>query len=98
MKYWLHPEAEGDLHDAAEFYRERAGSSLSQSFLGEFEQSVKILLKYPGLGSPWRGGGRRRYFMKRFPYSLGYTVVGEELRILAVAHQNRRPGYWRKRK
>ncbi len=98
MKYSLHPEAEADLRDAAEFYRERAGNSLSQSLLAEFEQSVNILLQHPGLGSPWRSGGRRRYLMKRFPYSIVYTVSGEELRILAAAHHSRRPGYWRGRK
>lgn len=98
MIYSLHPEAEGDLRDAAEFYRERAGNSLSQSLLAEYEQSVHILLQHPSLGSPWRGRGRRRYLMKRFPYSLVYTVSGEEIRILAVAHHSRRPGYWRGRK
>ncbi|MEO8436328.1 MAG: type II toxin-antitoxin system RelE/ParE family toxin [Pyrinomonadaceae bacterium] len=73
--------------------------------LAEFEQSVNILLQHPGLGSPWRGRGRRRYLMKRFPYSLIYLsysliymVSGDEIRILAVAHHNRRPGYWRGRK
>jgi len=35
MKYSLHPEAEGDLREAAEFYRERADSVLSQALLGE---------------------------------------------------------------
>ncbi len=98
MIYSLHPEAEEDLRDAAEFYRERAGNRLSQSFLAEFEQSVNVLLQHPGLGPAWRGGGRRRYLMKRFPYSLIYTVAGEEIRILAIAHHSRRPGYWRGRK
>jgi hypothetical protein len=36
--------------------------------------------------------------MRRFPYSLIYTVIGDEVRILAVAHHSRRPGYWRGRK
>lgn len=98
MNYSLHPKAEQDLRDAAEFYRQQAGNSLSQSLLAEFGQSVSILLQHPGLGSPWRGGGRRRYFMKRFPYSLVYTVSGEDVLILAVAHHSRRPGYWRGRK
>ena len=36
--------------------------------------------------------------MKHFPYSLVYTVSGDEIRILAVAHHSRRPGYWTGRK
>ena len=94
MKYSLHPEALGDLRDAASFYHEQAGTILSQSFLAEFEQSISKLLRYLALGSPWRGRGRRRYRMKHFPYSLVYTVIAEELRVLAIAHQSRRPDYW----
>jgi toxin ParE1/3/4 len=94
MNYSLHPDALGDLQDGASFYREQAGTSLSRSFLGEFEQSINKLLLHPALGSPWRGRGRRRYLMKHFPYSLVYTVSGEDIRILAVAHHSRRPGYW----
>jgi toxin ParE1/3/4 len=96
MKYSLHPEAAEDLREAGEFYRGRAGSALSQSFLTEFERSVSMLLEHPGLGAMWRRG-KRRYLMRRFPYSLIYTVSGEEIRILAVAHHSRRPGYWRGR-
>ncbi len=43
MKYSLHPEAERDLREAAEFYRARAGDSLSRAFLTEFEHSVIAL-------------------------------------------------------
>ncbi len=50
MKYSVHPEAQTDLRDAAEFYRERAGNTLSQFFLTEFEQGVKLLLQHPGFG------------------------------------------------
>lgn len=97
MRYWLHPEAEMDLRDAAEFYRDRAGSSLSQAFLAEFERSVEILLQHSALGAFWRQD-KRRLMIRRFPYSLIYTVVGEQIRILAVAHHSRRPDYWRNRR
>lgn len=58
MNYWLHPEAQEDLREAAEFYREQAGTALSQSFLAEFEYCVGLLLQYPHLGATWRRGKR----------------------------------------
>ncbi|HEX4953384.1 MAG TPA: hypothetical protein VF017_08330 [Thermoanaerobaculia bacterium] len=39
----------------------------------------------------------RRLVLNRFPYSLFYTADSEEIRIFAVAHHSRRPGYWRHR-
>ncbi|MGH9577587.1 MAG: type II toxin-antitoxin system RelE/ParE family toxin [Terriglobales bacterium] len=97
MNYWLHPEAQEDLREAAEFYREQAGTALSQSFLSEFEHSVGLLLQHPRLGAIWRHG-KRRLVTRRFPFSVIYTVVGDQVRILAVAHHSRRPSYWRGRK
>jgi plasmid stabilization system protein ParE len=97
MRYWLHPEAREDLREAAQFYQERGGPSLSQSLLAEFEHSVSMLLRHPSLGGLWRYG-KRRLVMQRFPYSLIYIAASEELRILAVAHHSRRPGYWRGRR
>ena|SRR6476661_1785513 len=85
MNYSLHPEASEDLRDAASFYREQAGTSLSQSFFGEFEQSINRLLQHPALGSSWRGRGRRRYVMKHFP------LIGRRLRgIVGRALRRRR--------
>ena len=56
MKYWLHPEAESDLREAAEYYRERAGPALSQSLLAEFERAVQLLMQRPLLGALWLYG------------------------------------------
>jgi len=97
MKYWLHPEAENDLRDAAEFYRQQAGPALSLPFLTEFEHAISLLLRHPGLGARWRGD-TRRYVMRRFPYSVIYSINGEEMRIWAIAHHSRLPGFWRARK
>jgi toxin ParE1/3/4 len=97
MNYWLHPEAREDLREAAEFYRDNAGIALSQSLLAEFERSVKLLLAHPRLGGEWRRN-KRRFVMKQFPFAVIYTVSGDQLRVLAVAHHSRRPGYWRGRR
>ena len=39
----------------------------------------------------------RRLGVRRFPYHVIYLETRDELRILAVAHDRRRPGYWRSR-
>jgi toxin ParE1/3/4 len=96
MNYRLHPDAEVDLREAAEFYRKRAGNELALTFIAEFEYSVSLLLDHPTLGAAWRNG-RRRFVMRRFPYALIYDSVDQEIRILAVAHHSRRPGYWQNR-
>ena len=33
--------------------------------------------------------------MNRFPYSIYYRLSSDEIGILAVTHQSRRPDYWR---
>lgn len=96
MKYTLHPEAETDLREAAEFYKQRAGTSLSRALLEEFDHAVNILPQHPKLGAPWRHN-TRMHVLKRFPYSLIYKVSDGEGSIVAVARQSR-PGYWSKQK
>lgn len=97
MNYSLHPEAEFDLREAAAHYRERAGTTLTQAFLNDFEHAIQLLLEHPLLGAQWLYR-KRRLVMKYFPYSVIYTVADQEIRVLAVAHQSRPPGYWRRRK
>jgi hypothetical protein len=41
--------------------------------------------------------GVRRRIVRGFPFALAYLVSGETIRIDAVAHMHRRPGYWRRR-
>ena len=97
MRYSLHPESEQDLREAAEYYSKRAGAALSQALFTDFEHSIQLLLQRPLLGALWLHG-RRRLVMKHFPYSVIYTVAGDEIQVLAVAHHSRHAGYWRKRK
>jgi len=41
--------------------------------------------------------GIRRCLIRRFPYALIYRTAEEELIILAVIHQHRRPRDWQQR-
>ena len=97
MKLVIVPLALAELHGAAAFYTARANIELGLAFVAEFERTAKLVLKHPKLGAIYRGT-RRRYLFRRFPYSIIYQVTADELRVIAVAHQGRRPGYWSKRK
>lgn len=86
-------EALAEAEDAAYWYREQGGNEASESFSQEVERVARLAGMRPELGSP--GAHRtRRLYLKRFPYTLIYRVQSGTVRIIAVAHQSRRPGYW----
>ena len=97
MNYFLSSEAEEELAEAIAFYRERASISVAIAFLAEFTRAARLIAANPGLGT--RTSRERRLFpLHRFPYSLVYRAEDEGIRIGAVAHHSRRPGYWHSRK
>ena len=88
-------EAEAEIAEAVEFHQTRS-AELSQRFLIDLEAAVAKIIEFPNAHPPLRGGFRR-ILLARFPYQIVYRVEGETIRIYAVAHLKRRPGYWRKR-
>ena len=97
MKLSLTPEAARELVDSVAHYSSVGSSALGAAFLAEFRHATDLILEYPESGAPWRGRARRLP-MRRFPYILVYAVVSNEVRVIALAHQRRRPGYWSGRK
>lgn len=97
MKLVVAQAALAELQDAAAFYTDKANAELGLAFVAEFERGADFLLANPLIGTPFRGT-RRRYVLRRFPYSIIYQATADEIQILAVAHHRRKPGYWTKRK
>ena len=91
----LHPDAERELQEAAEWL-ERERSYYGVLFLNAFDTAVSRLLQYPRAG---RSVGRslRRWVLRSWKYSIIYSIEEYGIYIVAVAHQRRRPGYWRNR-
>ncbi len=97
MSYWIHPEAEAELGDAAVYFAGHASRIIGIAFLEEFERIVELLEGNQQLGTPG-DEGMRTYPFRRFPYSLVYREdVEAGPQVYAVAHQNREPGYWQSR-
>ena len=96
MKVSLAADAEYQLVEGALYSAREANAELGQAFISEFERSIRLLLTSPKLGAVWRGA-TRRLPLRRFPYSVVYQLREAEVRVLAVAHQRRRPGFWQGR-
>lgn len=91
----FHELAETELNEAAAYYA-HARPGLGEAFVSEVQQAVEALVAAPFLGAPVEKDVRW-WLVGRFPYSLLYRVCDDHVRILAIAHQKRRPFYWRGR-
>ena len=84
--------AEAELNDAIDYY-ETEQPGLGAAFLAEIRRSTAAILEYPE-ASPIIGGVVRRRLWERFPYALLDEHHVDQIRVLAVMHLTRRPGYW----
>ena len=90
-------EADSELSRLALFYAREGGDEIGAEFINEFERALTLLCEQPGLGAHWRNG-RRRFPLRRFPFSIVYYTRGNELRVVALVHHRQKPGYWVGRK
>lgn len=95
MKLEFHPEAELELIEAAAYYEHQV-PGLGERFEAEVRRATDLLLEQPEIGTP-ADPVLRTFVLNRFPFTLYYSVTSDILRIEVVAHQSRRPGYWRSR-
>ena len=65
-RYWLHPDAEAELGEAARYYAEHASRAIAEAFLLEYERVRDLLIANPARGSHDEAG-LRRYHFDRFP-------------------------------
>jgi toxin ParE1/3/4 len=91
----FHPEVDAEVTEAAQFYETRS-PGLGSALLDEVQRSLDQIAMTP---EAYQQIGRRvrRRSLWRFPYNLVYAAYPDRIRIVAFAHQKRRPFYWRKR-
>ena len=90
------PEAREELLEAIQYY-ETESPGLGTSFLAAVNEGLDQLLAFPE-SAPILYGKVRRKNIRRFPYSLLYSLRQGDIRVLAIMNQKRRPFYWRGRK
>lgn len=95
MRLQFHPDAELELIEAADRY-EREVEGLGERLGTEVRRGTDLLLAHPEIGTPL-DPDLRSLVLNRFPFTLIYSASADAVRVVAVAHQSRRPGYWRSR-
>ena len=89
------PEAEEEFLDAARDY-ESAAPGVGFRFVAEVHRCLGFVSEHPYAAAA-EGRGVRKKLLNHFPYNLLYSVESDLLVVVAIAHQKRRPGYWRGR-
>ncbi len=97
MKVAFNPAARQELVEAARWYANEASAVHAEDLKKEIRRSLELAITHPALGAP-AINGTRSLPVHRYPYVLIYRIEADVLRVLAVFHHSRRPGYWRGRR
>jgi toxin ParE1/3/4 len=92
----FHPDATAELRAAVAYY-EQLRPGLGRDLQREVERAINRIQQHPQSFPQQNEAGLRKYFVRRFPYTILYLELTDQIWIAAVAHQRRRPGYWRNR-
>lgn len=94
----FHPLATAEVVEAQLWYENRV-DGLGGRFLGAVRATTERAARWPNAGTPTRQDDsseqlERKIALAGFPYVVVYRVASEDLEILAVHHERRRPFYW----
>lgn len=89
------PDAAGDVEDAYRWY-ENQRPGLGEEFLAAVGTVVESLAAYPER-FPIVYRQTRRANLRRFPYSLFYRIIDEQVVVVACMHGRRHPRQWQSR-
>jgi len=85
--------AERDAREAARFY-ESVAPGQEVAFRASLQQGLDSVRRHPSLGRVV-DVGLRAIVLDRFPFKVLYRVKADVIVVVAVAHDRRRPGYWK---
>lgn len=91
-------EADVEYREAGRWYESRR-IGLGTEFLDAVDATLRRITQFPRAGWPVPRVRPhlpvRRLAVIRFPYHVIYLERTDVIRILAIAHDRRKPGYWK---
>ena len=98
MNIRVHRLAVAEIDHEVDYYESRQ-AGLGDELEDEIDAVLTLLRRFPGGAPQWKHRRDRRIaLLDRFPFTLPYQIVRDEIVILALAHTSRRPGYWVRRR
>ena len=91
----LHADARAELREARKWYLDRSPLT-AMAFAHTIDNAVSAIARAPSAYPPAEYG-TRKLVLQRFPFNIFFRESEEEIVIIAVSHQKRRPGYWSRR-
>lgn len=89
-----HPLAPSEIAEAFDYY-ESQRTGLGEELDGKINALAARIARLPSAAPMWRNQPNHRIAaLDRFLYRLPYLIKRDMIRILALAHTSRRPGYW----
>jgi plasmid stabilization system protein ParE len=90
-------EADTELAEALDRYEEKR-PGLGNDFLAAVDDVLQRISRFPKSGAAVPKApahlAARRVPVERFPYHIVYLDTPDAIRVLAFAHNRRRPFYW----
>jgi plasmid stabilization system protein ParE len=97
MRLRIHRLAVAEIDHEVDYYEERQ-PGLGDELENEIDAVFRRILRFPESAPQWKGRPNRRLaVLDRFPFTIPYQIMDEEIVVLALAHTSRRPGYWTRR-
>ncbi|MCF8199720.1 MAG: type II toxin-antitoxin system RelE/ParE family toxin [Sulfuritalea sp.] len=91
MRVRLLTVASTELRDAMAWYRQRSPRAAENLWL-RVQDARRSIIMFPH-AAPLIAKRTRRFILAGYPYDLIYSVLQDEVVIVAFAHHSRRPGY-----
>jgi hypothetical protein len=93
-RFYVRRSAEAEIAAGVAWYNQKR-PGLGLEFLAEVDRVFGKIREAPDRWPLWRSDRPfRKLRLPRFPFIVFYRVTETYVRVSAVAHMARRPGYW----
>ena len=84
--------AEKEFYISQEYYEEQQ-INLGNKFKSEVYNTLKRIQKFPNMFVKVKKD-IRKYIVNKFPFNILYSIEGNNILVIAIAHHHRNPDYW----